>query len=139
MCKAIENADADTYMIYNTFDMLNGREAFQQLLETQFGYKQEQSQTDLVKTERGAIKETQFIEQRVPDSIEGKMVFKFQEFGIALQFVERKEGHAYDRYLFKPNRGVKMSDVRKYADDVSQATSIENVRILAPVPGTEYV
>jgi len=32
-----------------------------------------------------------------------------------------------------------MSDVRKYADDVSQATSIENVRILAPVPGTEYV
>lgn len=139
MCKAIENADADTYMIYNTFDMLNGREAFQQLLETQFGYKQEQSQTDLVKTERGAIKETQFIEQRVPDSIEGKMVFKFQEFGIALQFVERREWHAYDRYLFKPNRGVKMSDVRKYADDVSQATSIENVRILAPVPGTEYV
>lgn len=32
-----------------------------------------------------------------------------------------------------------MSDVRKYSDDVSQATAIDNVRILAPVPGTEYV
>ena len=139
MCKAIENADADTYMIYNTFDLLSGREAFQQLLETQFGYKQDKHQTDLVRTERGAIKETQFIEQKVPETTEGKMVFKFQEFGIALQFVERKEGYAYDRYLFKPNRWVKMSDVRKYADDVSQATAIENVRILAPVPGTEYI
>lgn len=67
------------------------------------------------------------------------MQFKFQEFGIALKFVEKKEGYAYDRYLFKPNRGVEMAKVRKYVDDVSQATEIENVRILAPVPGTAYV
>ena len=51
-----------------------------------------------------------------------------------MQFAEKKDGYAFDRYLFKPNRGVKMADVRKYSDDVSQATSIENIRILAPVP-----
>lgn len=140
MLKMIEDADVDTYMVYNTFDMLSGREAFQQLISTQFGYAQNPlDKSDLVRTEKGAIKETQFIEQKTPDSMEEKMQFKFQEFGIALQFVEKKEGHAYDRYLFKPNRGVEMAKIRKYVDDVSQATEIENVRILAPVPGTSYV
>lgn len=140
MLKMIEDADVDTYMVYNTFDMLSGREAFQQLISTQFGYAQDPlDKSDLVRTEKGAIKETQFIEQKTPDSMEEKMQFKFQEFGIALQFVEKKEGHAYDRYLFKPNRGVEMAKIRKYVDDVSQATEIENVRILAPVPGTSYV
>ena len=70
MCKMIENADSDTYMVYNTFDMLGGREAFQQLVETQFGYKQDKTQSDLVRTEKGAIKDTQYIEQRTPDSVE---------------------------------------------------------------------
>ena len=32
-----------------------------------------------------------------------------------------------------------MADAKKYADDVSQATEMENIRILAPVPGTKYI
>lgn len=92
-----------------------------------------------MRVERAGIKETQFIEQITPDSIEGKIQFKFQEFGIALKFEERREGHAYDRYLFKPNRGVKMSDVRRYSDDVSQATALDSIRIIAPLPGTNYI
>lgn len=32
-----------------------------------------------------------------------------------------------------------MSEVKKYAEDVSQATEFENVRIVAPVPGTKFV
>lgn len=88
----------------------------------------------MVRTEKSAIKETQFVQQATPDTTEGQILFKFQEFGIAMQFAEKKDGYAFDRYLFKPNRGVKMADVRKYSDDVSQATSIENIRILAPVP-----
>jgi len=79
------------------------------------------------------------LQSSVPDSIEERIKYKFQEFAIALDFDNKQSGYAFDRYLFVPSRGVKMSDVRKYADDVSQATEIENIRILAPVPGTKFV
>lgn len=85
------------------------------------------------------FKETKFIESKAPETIEEKIKYKFQEFGIALSFAELKEGYAYDRYLFIPSRGVKMSEVKKYAEDVSQATEMENIRIVAPVPGTKFV
>jgi DNA segregation ATPase FtsK/SpoIIIE-like protein len=61
------------------------------------------------------------------------------EFGIPLTFEKTMAGYAFDRFLFTPSRGIKMSDVKKYAEDVAQATEMENVRIIAPVPGTKFV
>lgn len=138
--KSIEDMDADTYTLYNTFDSTTGREAFEMMLNTQFGYKQNNDiATDLVKVNRAELKQPTFIEAKTPDSIEGKIKYKFSEFGIALEYSEKQEGFAFDRYLFTPSRGVKMSEVKKYAEDVAQATEIGNIRIVAPVPGTKFV
>lgn len=140
MCKIIENATADTYFPYNIFDRLNGRDTMRLLSESQFGYGAKEGRKDsMVRMDKADLKEARFLESKSPDTIEGKIAYKFQEFGVALSFEKRVEGHAFDRYLFVPSRGVKMSDVKKYVEDVSQATEIENVRILAPVPGTKYV
>ncbi len=138
--KFIEDADQNSYFPYNVFDMLGGRESMQALMRTQFGYDQGKAEkSDLVSISRGEVKETRFLQSSAPDSIEERIKYKFQEFAIALDFDNKQSGYAFDRYLFVPSRGVKMSDVRKYADDVSQATEIENIRILAPVPGTKFV
>lgn len=138
--KFIQDADENSYFPYNIYDMLNGRESMAALMRTTFWYEQNKAdKSDLIRVDKGEIKETRFLETKAPDSIEERIKFKFQEFAIALEFNNRQEGFAFDRYLFVPSRGVKMSDVRKYADDVSQATEIENIRILAPVPGTKFV
>ena len=138
--KFIENADADSYFPYNIYDQLDGKETFNAMQSTVFGYKMNPAEkSDLVKMEKEEFKNTKFIQSNTPTTIEGKIKYKFQEFGIALEFAEKKEGYAYDRYLFEPSRGVKMSEVKKYAEDVEQATEMENIRIVAPVPGTKYV
>lgn len=138
--KFIENADADSYFPYNIYDQMDGKETFNAMQSTVFGYKMDSAQkSDLVKMEKEEFKNTKFIQSNTPTTIEGKIKYKFQEFGIALEFAEKKDGYAYDRYLFVPSRGVKMSEVKKYAEDVSQATEFENIRIVAPVPGTKYV
>lgn len=138
--RAIEDMDQDTYCLYNTFDLMTGREAFDMMLKTQFGYAQNNDvASDLVKVDRAELKNPTFIEAKTPDSIEGKIKYKFSEFGIALEYKEKQEGNAFDRYLYVPSRGVKMADVKKYAEDVAQATEIGNIRIVAPVPGTKYV
>lgn len=138
--KFIENADEDSYFPYNIYDQIDGKETFNAMQSTVFGYKMDTAKkSDLVKMEKEEFKNTKFIESNTPTSIEGKIKYKFQEFGIALEFSEKKEWYAYDRYLFIPSRWVKMSEVKKYAEDVSQATEFENVRIVAPVPWTKYV
>ena len=139
-CKFIENADADSYFPYNIYDMLSGRETMEIMKNTVFWYKQESAgKSDLVRVDRAEIRETRFLETQVPSTVEGKIKYKFQEFGIALSFSHKQDGYAFDRYLFIPSRGVKMSDIKRYSEDVSQATEMENIRIIAPVPGTKFV
>lgn len=140
MVKNIEDLDADSFLIYNTFDLQTGREAYDMMLKTQFGYAADKAiPTDLVKVDRAEIKTARFIEEKAPDSVEGKIQFKFQEFGIALQYDSKQEGHTFDRYFFTPSRGVTMASVKRYIEDVSLAIQMENVRIVAPVPGTGFV
>lgn len=138
--KFIENTDADSYFPYNIYDQMDGKETFNAMQSTVFGYKMDSAQkSDLVKMEKEEFKNTKFIQSNTPTTIEGKIKYKFQEFGIALEFAKMQEWYAYDRYLFEPSRGVKMSEVKKYAEDVEQATEVENIRIVAPVPWTKYV
>lgn len=140
MMKYIEDADQDTYFPYNIFDMQDGREAQEAMQHTVFGYKQNQGEkSDMVIIEKGDIKVTRFLETLMPETIEEKIKFKFQEFGIALSYEWKQDWYAFDRYLFIPSRGVKMSDIKKYAEDVAQATEMENIRIIAPVPWTKFV
>lgn len=140
MLKAIDGADVDTYFPYNIFDRDDWRNTFDLLRSTQFGYQQDKNEkSDFSKIEHADIKETQFLESKAPDTIEAKIKYKLQEFAIPLTFERVQSWYSFDRYLFNPSRGVKMSDLKKYWEDIAQATEKENIRVLAPVPWTKYV
>lgn len=140
MIKYIEDADANTYFPYNVFSMQRGKESFDLLKVTQFWYKQKKGETsDFMRIEKSEIKETQFMATITPETIEEKIRYKLQEFWVALKYNSRIEWYAFDQYLFVPSRWVKMVDVRKYNDDISQATWFANVIVRAPVPGTKFV
>lgn len=140
MCRLIDNAGPESYFPYNTFDMMGGRETYNLLQSSEYGYAQQnQKKVEYIKMEKGETKETKFITSKETHLIEEKIKNKFMEFGIPLTFEKTLDGYAFDRFLFTPSRGIKMSDVKKYAEDVAQATEMENIRIIAPVPGTKFV
>lgn len=68
-----------------------------------------------------------------------KIKYKLMEHGIALNFTDRVEGLSVDLYRYEPSVGTKMSTIEKYQKDVEQALAAQNVRILAPIPGTNLI
>jgi S-DNA-T family DNA segregation ATPase FtsK/SpoIIIE len=68
-----------------------------------------------------------------------RIKYKLLEHGIALSFVDRIEGLSVDLYRFEPTVGVKMTTIEKYQKDIEQILGVSGVRILAPIPNTEYV
>jgi energy-coupling factor transporter ATP-binding protein EcfA2 len=68
-----------------------------------------------------------------------KVVAKLLEFGIPLEFVKSYKAANVTLYTFKPSRGIKMSDIKKYESDLALALESKSIRILAPLMGTKYV
>lgn len=64
---------------------------------------------------------------------------KLLEHGVPLTFVDRIEGLSVELYRFSPTVGVKMSTLEKYHKDIEQILGVSGVRVLAPIPDTEYV
>lgn len=132
--KRIEDADPDTVFIPNVFDMIRGADTEKVLMENVLGYKVDKPTSEFVTIEKDSIKDTKFIKRTEATTVEGKIVNKFQEFGIALSFSDSIEGFSYDQYRFIPSRGVKMSDIKSKVEDIAQAIENVNIRILAPIP-----
>lgn len=72
-------------------------------------------------------------------SVEEKIAAKFLEFGMPMEYAEKHEGANVTLYMYRPSRGVKMADVKKYDMDIAQILGRPAVRIEAPVLGTKYV
>lgn len=72
-------------------------------------------------------------------STEEKIASKFLEFGLPMEYAEKHEGANVTLYMYRPSRGVKMADVKKYDMDIAQVLGRAAVRIEAPVLGTKYV
>lgn len=68
-----------------------------------------------------------------------KIKYKLMEHGMAVNFADRVEGLSVDLYRYEPSVGIKMTTIEKYAKDVEQVLGISGVRILAPVPDTNYI
>jgi Cdc6-like AAA superfamily ATPase len=68
-----------------------------------------------------------------------KIIAKFLEFGIPLQFEEEFNGANVNLYTFKPSRGVKMKTIEAYGNDLALALEAKAVRIAAPLLGTKFV
>jgi len=69
------------------------------------------------------------------DLIKGKLV----EFGIGGRVERVIKSNTVDTYMFRPNRGVKMSKIATMGDDLSLALGSDAVRVIAPVYGTKTV
>lgn len=138
--RQIENADADSFFPYNIFDPINGVENFRRQKETVFGYKREDvKNSEFSETEERGAKEVRFLKEAEASTIHDKIRIKFQDYGVPLKFSHVQEGYSYDRYLFEPGRGVKMSKVESLKEEMKQALELKHVRIEAPVAGTKFV
>lgn len=69
------------------------------------------------------------------DRIKEKLV----EFGIGGRVEKVIKSNTVDTYMFRPNRGVKMSKIATMGDDLSLALGSDAVRVIAPVYGTKTV
>lgn len=69
------------------------------------------------------------------DRIKGKLV----EFGIGGRIEKVIKSNTVDTYMFRPNRGVKMSKIATMGDDLSLALGSDAVRVIAPVYSTKTV
>lgn len=97
------------------------------------------------KLEQKKFVEKNFIESSA-DRIENKNLtdeekirLKFQEFAIPVSMEETFEGASITKYTLKPSRGVKMSSIARYSNDLALALGVSNVRIEAPIRGTNLV
>ena len=71
---------------------------------------------------------------------EEKIAMKLREFGIPVEPVEVIEGASVWQYRFNVSAGVRMETIKKRKDDIAQAIAAKGeVRILAPIPGTNLV
>ena len=64
---------------------------------------------------------------------------KFREFKIEGRVVNAVVGPIITRYEFEPAPGVKISTIQKLADDLALRLKVQNVRIVAPLPGKGLV
>jgi len=70
---------------------------------------------------------------------EERIKMRLAEFGVPIEPVETITGAQVTQYRFKVSAGVRMSTVQKHRDDIIRTLATKGeVRILTPIPGTEY-
>lgn len=70
---------------------------------------------------------------------EEKIATKLLEHGMILRYVDKREGASVDLYRYDPTIGIRMKKLQQYTADIEQILGVSGVRILAPIPNTEYV
>lgn len=63
----------------------------------------------------------------------------FENFGITVEMGQTATGPTVTQYTFKPQEGVKLSQVTALANDLSLALAVHPIRIEAPIPGKALV
>ena len=70
---------------------------------------------------------------------EEKIRLKLMEFGVTVKMEKTKIGASIIRYSMKPSRGIPMSKIARYADDLSLALEAHSLRLETPIRGTSLV
>lgn len=71
---------------------------------------------------------------------EERIAMRLGEFGIPVVPVETRAGASFTQYRFKVSAGVRMTTIKKHRDDIASVLATKGeVRIVAPIPGTELV
>lgn len=72
-------------------------------------------------------------------TIEEKISTKLIESGIIIKYDSKIEGLSVDLYQYEPTVGVRMKKIESYVADIEQVVGVSGVRILAPIPNSEFV
>ena len=70
---------------------------------------------------------------------EEKIKIKLGEFGVPVKPQETNVGPSVIQYTFKPSSGVSVKRIKAHAQDIAVALGVEQVRIVAPIPGTTNI
>lgn len=70
---------------------------------------------------------------------EERVRVKLGEFGIPVKAGEVHHGPSVTLYTFTPSRGVSVKRVEHHVQDIALALRAHNVRIIAPIPGTNSI
>lgn len=70
---------------------------------------------------------------------ESKIASKLLEFGVSVKPEKTYVGPSVTKYTFQPARGIQMSKVARFSDDIALALSAPSVRIEAPIYGTSLI
>lgn len=138
-------SNPDVIYLPNLSDNFDGEQAG--LLYSQSLLNSDMSDVEVMhKVKDLAFVSKKFVPSRL-DQIENKHLdpeerikIKLAEFGIPVEPIDKKVGTNVTQYRFKVSRGVRMSTFAKHKADI--ALSIEakgDIRIQAPIPGTELV
>lgn len=72
-------------------------------------------------------------------TIEDKIKMKLAEHGLGIEFHDKVIGGAVTLYRYDPSIGLKMSKIESYVKDIEQVVGVSGIRILAPIPNSEYI
>jgi S-DNA-T family DNA segregation ATPase FtsK/SpoIIIE len=64
---------------------------------------------------------------------------KLSEFNLKGEVINVRKGPVLSRYEIKLARGVRLAEVRNVSEDLALALMTQNIRIQAPIPGTDLV
>lgn len=92
----------------------------------------------LMKTMESQLLEAKNINYSTMENHE-KIQTKLLEHGMVLHYHSKKEGASVDLYQYNPTIGLRMKRLEQYTADIEQVLGTSGVRILAPIPNTEYV
>lgn len=71
---------------------------------------------------------------------EEKVAMRLAEFGLPVEPVDIIHGAQVTQYRFKVSAGVRMASIQKHKADIERTLASKGpVRILTPIPGTEYI
>ena len=70
---------------------------------------------------------------------EQKIVAKLMEHGVLLTYDSTVRGNTVDTIQYSPSIGVRMNTLKKFTADIEQVLGLSGVRILAPIPNTNFV
>lgn len=127
----------------NLSDMFDGQDSFESFRLGVIGIDRPTAVSR--KTEAVAFSEKQYIPSagdRVENealSPEERIRLKLQEFGMPVEMNQTHIGPSVTQYTLKPARGIPMSKFARMSNDIALALESEQVRIDAPIKGTNLV
>jgi RecB family exonuclease len=142
---AVKYLANDPVFLPNLSDMFDGEHAG--LMYSQGLINADMSDVEVMhKVKDVALKSKKFVSssldraenQNLPPA--EKVAMRLAEFGLPIEPVDIIAGAQVTQYRFKVSAGVRMASIQKHKADIERTLAVKgSVRILTPIPGTEYI